>query len=165
VPGTFKPDFLKLLQTLTRHGVDFILVGGVAAAVQGAPVMTFVVDILYSTDADNLVRLLAAIEALVGYYRMQAERRLKPQLAHLASAGHNLLSTQFGPLDVLGSIGNSRGYRDLLPHTVSMDAGEGTTLRVIDLETLIAVKEETAGEKDKAVLPMLRCTLDESRRK
>jgi hypothetical protein len=62
VPGTLKPDFLQILRTLTLHRIDFILVGGVAAAVQGAPIMTFDVDVLYSTEADNLGRLLAAIE-------------------------------------------------------------------------------------------------------
>jgi hypothetical protein len=134
VPGTLKPDFLQLLRILSQHSVDFILVGGVAAVVQGAPIMTFDLDVLYSTDADNVVRLLAAIDALEGYYRLQPD----------------LVTTRFGPLDLLGSIGNSRGYQHLLPHTISMDAGEGTTVRVLDLETLIDVKEETAGKKDRA---------------
>jgi hypothetical protein len=165
VPGTLKPDFLQLLRALSKHGVDFILVGGVAAVVQGAPIMTFDLDVLYSTDADNVVRLLSAVEGLEGYYRLQPQRRLKPQLSHLASGGHNLLTTRFGPLDLLGSIGNSRGYQHLLPHTVSIDTGEGTTVRVLDLETLIGVKEETAGEKDRAMLPILRRALEESRRK
>ena len=164
MPGTLKPDFLQILRTLTRHSVDFILVGGVAAAVQGAPIMTFDVDVLYSTDTGNLDRLLAAV-AMEGYYRTHPEQRLKPQLSHLVSAGHNLLSTRFGPLDLLGSIGNAHGYRDLLPHANSTDVGDGTTVHVLDLETLIAVKEEVAGEKDRAVLPILRRTLDESRRK
>jgi hypothetical protein len=66
---------------------------------------------------------------------------------------------------LLGSIGKAHGYLDLLPHANSTDVGDGTTVRVLDLETLIAVKEEVAGEKDKAVLPILRRTLDESRRK
>jgi hypothetical protein len=37
----------------------------------------------------------------------------------------------------------------------------GLRLRVLDLETLIKVKEETGHEKDKAVRPILRCTLEE----
>ncbi len=36
---------------------------------------------------------------------------------------------------------------------------------VLDLETLIAVKEEVGGEKDRAMLPVLRRTLEESRRR
>ena len=100
-----------------------------------------------------------------GYCRTHPQQRLKPQFTHLASAGRNLLSTQFGPLDLLGSIGNAHGYLDLLPHTNSTDVGDGTTVRVLDLETLITVKEEVAGEKDRAVLPVLRRTLAESRSK
>jgi len=37
-------------------------------------------------------------------------------------------------------------------------------LRVLDLETLIAVKEEVGGEKDRAVLPILHRTLEEKRK-
>jgi hypothetical protein len=44
-----------------------------------------------------------------------------------------------------------------------MDIGEGIRIRVLDLETLIAVKEELGGEKDRAVLPTLRRTLEEKR--
>lgn len=165
MPGTLRADFLEVLRALSKHGVDFILVGGVAAAVQGAPIMTFDVDVLYATDASNLTRLLAAIEDLEGYYRVQPERRLKPQLSHLASAGHNLLATRFGPLDLLGSVGNSHTFPDLLPRTIEIVVGEGINIRVLELETLIAVKEETAGDKDRASLPILRRTLEESRRK
>jgi predicted nucleotidyltransferase len=165
VPGTLRPDFLPILRALTEHRVDFILVGGVAAVVQGAPIMTFDVDVLYSTDADNLVRLVDAIDVLEGFYRVQPERRLKPQISHLASGGHQLLTTRFGPLDLWGHIGPSRTYQEMLPHTARIKIGEGATVCVLDLETLIVVKEEIAGEKDKAMLPILRRTLEESRRK
>ncbi len=46
----------------------------------------------------------------------------------------------FGPLDLLGNIGNSHASQHLLPHTVSIDAGEDTTVRVLDLEILIEVR-------------------------
>ena len=66
--------------------------------------------------------------------------------------------TRFGPLDLLGTIGANHGYEELLRHTVELQVS-GLRLRVLDLETLIKVKEETGHEKDKAVLPILRCTL------
>jgi predicted nucleotidyltransferase len=160
-----RPDFLPILRTLTEHRVDFILVGGVAAVVQGAPIMTFDLDVLYSAEVGNLGRLMAVIDALDGFYRLQPERRLKPQISHLASGGHQLLATRFGPLDLLGHIGSSRTYQEMLPHAARIDIGEGATVRVLDLETLIAVKEEIGGEKDRATLPILRRTLEESRRK
>jgi len=41
---------------------------------------------------------------------------------------------------------------------------EGLRIRVLDLETLIAIQEELGGEKDRAVLPILRRTLEEKRK-
>jgi hypothetical protein len=72
--------------------------------------------------------------------------------------------TRHGPLDVLGAIGNGRRYEDLPPHAVEMEVGEGVRVRVLDLETLIATKQETGREKDLASLPLLRSALAESRR-
>jgi hypothetical protein len=45
----------------------------------------------------------------------------------------------------------------------SLSWNAGHLDEVLDLETLIAVKEEVGGEKDRAVLPVLRRTLEESR--
>ena len=61
-------------------------------------------------------------------------------------------------------IGKGRGYGDLLEHTTLMAAGKGVQVRVLDLEALIQVKGETATEKDKAVLLLLRRTLAEKSR-
>ena len=36
--------------------------------------------------------------------------------------------------------------RSLLPHSVELDISEGLRIRVLDLETLIAIKEELADE-------------------
>ena len=72
--------------------------------------------------------------------------------------------TRFGPVDLLGTIGKGRSYRDLLSHAAETELGQELRVRVLDLETLIAVKEEVGGEKDIAVLPVLRRTLEESRR-
>ena len=73
--------------------------------------------------------------------------------------------TRLGPLDVLGSIGTRRRYQDRLPHAAEMPIAEGIRVRVLNLETQIAVKEETGQEKDLTALPLLRRALQESRRK
>lgn len=122
---------------------------------------TFDLDVVHSTAAANVDRLLAALDELDSYYRAQPERRLRPQASHLCSPGHQLLMTRSGPLDLLGVIGRSRDYLALLPHSMEMHIGQGLSVRVLDLETLIATKEETAGEKDIAALPVLRRTLAE----
>ncbi len=156
--------FTAILRALHDGGVEFILVGGLAAAVNGAPVNTFDVDVVHTRDAANVARLLPVLEALDAVFRIQPERRLKPNASHLASSGHLNLITCHGPLDLLGTIGRDLGYRDLVPHSVELGISEGLRIRVLDLETLIAIKEELGGEKDLAVLPILRRTLEEKRK-
>ena len=152
-----------ILREFRDHGVDFIVVGGVAAVLEGVPVNTFDLDVVHSREPDNIGRLLRALDSLDATYRARPE--LKPDESHLASPDQQLLTTRFGPLDILGMIGRSRCYDDLLPHTHELEVGEGLRVRVLNLETLIAVKEEVAGERDLAVLPIMRRTLEEKRRR
>jgi hypothetical protein len=154
--------FRAVLQTLVDHQVEFIVVGGVAAVLTGAPVNTFDLDVVHSTDPDNLSRLLKALRQLDAHYRHRPEFR--PEESHLATKGHQLLQTRYRFLDVLGAIGNGRMYSDLLPHTELVELSPELRVRVLDLETQVAIKEETGSEKDLAVLPVLRSTLIESRR-
>ena len=156
---------IATLRALHDGGVEFILVGGLAAVLQGAPIDTFDIDVVHSRDGANIARLQAVLEALDAVFRIQPERRLKPNSSHLASAGHLNLITRYGPLDLLGTIGRDLGYRELLPHSVELDISEGRCIRVLDLEMLIALKEELADEKDRAALPILRRTLEEKRKR
>ena len=64
-----KPDFLAILRTLARHRVEYIVVGGVAAVLQGAPISTFDLDLVHSRQPGNIVRLLKALETLEARYR------------------------------------------------------------------------------------------------
>src|SRR5438270_13089475 len=114
------PDFLVLLQTLVEHQVDFIVVGGVSAVLQGAPITTFDLDVVHARTPDNLNRLVTALQALDAYFREQKVRRLVPGLSHLASPGHQLLLTRAGPLDLLGTIGAGHSYEDLVQHTLEV---------------------------------------------
>jgi len=127
----------------------------------GAPVTTFDLDVVHARNPENIARLSTALEELEAVYRVQPERQLRPDESHLASPGHQLLLTKFGPLDVLGMIGKSRTWEDLRGHARNMEIEPGMMLRVLDLETLIAVKEELGFPKDVAVLPVLRQALKE----
>jgi hypothetical protein len=160
-----KTDFLALLRALNEHRVDYIVVGGVAAVLHGAPVSTFDLDVVHSRQKENIARLVAVLRALDAYYRARPERRLTPDVSHLASPGHQLLATCFGPLDLLGEVGAGRRYEDLLPESIIVQAGEEVSVRVLNLETLIMLKERLAREKDRAVISVLRRTLEEKRRR
>jgi len=145
--------------------VDFVVVGGVCAVLHGAPVATFDLDVVHSRDPENIMRLQAALRALEARYRVPGHRHRRPDESHLASAGHQLLMTRYGPLDLLGAIGAGRDYGALLAHTVRMRIGAGLNVRLLDLPTLIEIKQETGGDKDKAVLAILRRTLEEKRKR
>ncbi|HEY7302557.1 MAG TPA: hypothetical protein VH601_00470 [Bryobacteraceae bacterium] len=149
------------MESLSEAGIHFILVGGLAAVLNGAPIQTYDVDIVYSLDPQNIDCLLTALQSLDAVFRMQPERRLRATKGHLSGGGHLNLLTRCGPLDLLARIGQDLGFPELLPHSVEMFIGGGIRIRVLDLETLISLKEHLAGEKDVAVLPILRQTLRE----
>lgn len=154
-------NYLAILKTLHQHKVKFIIVGGVCAVLHGAPLATFDLDVVHSREPDNLTRLSAALEELDAHYRIPGRHEMKPSPSHLASEGHQLLMTRFGPLDLLGTIGKGRDYDQLLQETVEMEVGPALKVRVSTLESLIKTKEETGQEKDRAALPVLRRVLEE----
>ncbi|MFH1931468.1 MAG: hypothetical protein ABIN18_07780 [Pseudomonadota bacterium] len=157
-------DFLDILKILAKHKVDFIVVGGVCAVLHGVPVTTFDLDLVHSRLPDNLTRLMSALQELDVYYRGRGDQRLKPELSHLSSPGHQLLMTKAGPLDLLGTIGIEHSYEDLMKYTVDLEVGD-FRLRILTLGKLIDIKKETITEKDKAVLPILQRTLEEKTKK
>ena len=156
---------LEILKTLAAHEVEFIVefivVGGTAAVATGAPINTLDLDVVHAATPANVARLLAALTELDACYRYR--RDLRPGESHLIGWGQ-LLMTGLGPLDVLGAIGKGHTYADLLPHTVELKFSPALCCRVLDLETQIAIKEEIGAEKDLLALPILRRTLEESRR-
>ena len=125
---------------------------------------TFDIDIVHSRSEDNLLRLKEALEDLDAYYRTRLDRRLKPDITHLASPGHQLLMTRFGPLDLLGAIGEGKSYEELIEETSVEDLGK-MKVYLLDLETLIKIKEKIGREKDNALLPILRSTLEEKKKR
>jgi predicted nucleotidyltransferase len=151
-------DLEAMLRALRE--VDFILVGGVAAAVQGAPVVTQDVDILYRIEPSNLARLEAALWALDAVAR-DHPRGLRFGISHLQTKGHELTLTRAGPLDVLGSINEEQLlFEDLLPHSDLMDF-DGLEIRVLRLAKLVELKRILGRPKDLAVMPLLEATLRE----
>jgi hypothetical protein len=130
----------------------------VAAVVEGAPLSTFDLDIVPARDRRNVARLLAALRALDARYRVRPELRRTPTAELLAGEGHHLLTTRYGPLDVLGVIGKRRDFEALIGKARRRRLGE-YFVWVLDLPTQIAVKEELGMAKDLAMLPTLRETL------
>jgi hypothetical protein len=157
-------DAVQLLRTLARHEGEFILIGGLAAVLRGAPVVTYDVDVVHARNPDNVERLLQACTELEDYYRQHPERKPIPEAKWLLRGGHHLLATRFGPLDVLGELTEGRDYEGLLPESDQVPLAQDFTIRVLRLEILIELKRELARDKDKLALPVLIATLNEQRK-
>lgn len=156
---------LSLLRCLVENQIEFILVGGLSAVLNGAPIHTQDVDVVHRRDPENLQRLMHTLKQLDAVYRHDPDRNLRPSLGHLASTGHHNLVTRLGWLDILGTIGSSQSYEDLLPHTHRLTIADDLTIQVLDLTAYIALKESLGQPKDLAVLPVLRQTLREAQKR
>ena len=59
----------SIIQTLVAHDVEFIVVGGMAAVLQGAPVHTSDLDIVYALSEANISRQELALTELGAVFR------------------------------------------------------------------------------------------------
>ena len=155
-------DFRRILLALNESGVEYVVVGGVSAVLQGVPATTFDLDIVPSRSEQNRTRLLRVLQGLEACYREHLPaKRLVPTADDLASDGHLLLVTTSGPLDVLGTVVGGLDYDDLVARSHTLEVGEGTNVQVLDLAAIIEMKERMGREKDVAQLPLLRRALRE----
>jgi hypothetical protein len=121
----FEP--LRILAGLRSHGVSFVLVGGLGAAVRGGPVETDDVDIVLPDDPQNLPRLALSLQ------------QLGAQLDAPTSATDDRVSydTSYGRLDCLELPSE---FASLDANAAEMDVGNGVTARVASLEDLARLK-------------------------
>lgn len=149
------------LSALAGENVRFIVIGGVAAILQGAPVATFDLDIVHARAPENIKKLVYALEALHSFYREHPATRPAPQADLLAGAGHHLLMTDAGPVDLLGEVAGGAGYDDLVGKSIEVEVERGVRVRILSLRELIRLKVLLGREKDQTALAILRRTLEE----
>ncbi|HEX2254298.1 MAG TPA: hypothetical protein VHQ65_13585 [Thermoanaerobaculia bacterium] len=145
---------IELFRLVAEHEVEAILVGGVAAVIQGASYTTFDVDIVYRRTPENIARLATALRLADARYLDPAGHRLEPTAEKRTSPGHHLLVTRFGRLDVLAYIGEHLDYEQLLPDSRLVQVGD-FQIMVLDLQRLVELKQRSTRDKDRAVLPNL----------
>lgn len=145
-------SFLQLIPKLHEAGVEFIVVGGVAAAFHGSARHTVDLDILAPMALENLQRLILALADC------RPKFFTRPDLPVVTPDNHNLrgiknlyLMTDLGRLDVLGILEGFGDYHAMLTHAVEADLGASIgRCKVLDLDTLIAVKRSVGRQKDRA---------------
>jgi hypothetical protein len=156
-------DPLGILEVLVRHGVRFILIGGVAANIHGYPLPTEDVDITPDTTAGNLTRLAAALREMHARIRVAGEPdgvAFTIDDAVLAGNVSWTLTTDLGDLDIVTRPDGTAGFGDLSRDALDVDLGGSLTVAVASLADIIRSKEAAGRAKDQAALPALRATLE-----
>ena len=141
-------DFAGLLRVLHENEVEFILIGGVAAAVHGAIRTTRDLDIVYARTPENFARLVRALSPINAYLR-GAPPGL-PFHWDVETIAHGLnftLDTSLGEIDVLGEIVGGGSYDELKSHCLTVSVFN-TECLCLDLDTLIWVKRAAGRPKD-----------------
>ncbi len=148
----------RLITTLAKHDVRYVLIGAVAARLHGFPRMTADADITPARDADNLGRLAAALRELDARVYTESVPEGLPfdcSAAMLARADLWNLVTDAGRLDVAFVPSGTTGYGDLIRNAVSFDVF-GTQLDVASLEDIIRSKEAADRPQDRHDVLILR---------
>jgi hypothetical protein len=152
---------------LDRHGVQYVLIGGLAAVLHGSPLLTIDADICPARDVDNLARLAAALDELDARIRTPdaAEGvRFPRDAAFLGRVDLLNLVTRAGDLDVAFMPAGTGGYGDLVVRAVPMII-QKVTVAVAALEDVIRSKEAANRAKDRRALPVLQELLKELQRR
>jgi hypothetical protein len=141
-------DFKALLRALTDAGVEFIVVGGVAATVHGSARLTRDVDAVYRRTPENLARLVTALTPYQPYLRgAPPGLPFRWDAATIVRGLNFTLTTQLGDLDLLGEIVGGGGYDNLLPSSTIIRVFD-VECRCLNLDRLIEVKRAAGRPKD-----------------
>lgn len=155
-PAPLDPE--RLFTTLAGHGVRFVLIGALAARLQGFPRLTADADITPARDADNLERLAAALRALDARVYTEAVPEGLPfdcTAAALARAEMWNLVTSAGRLDIAFVPSGTDGYDDLVKQAVRFEV-YGIELLAARLEDIIRSKAAADRPQDRQDVAVLR---------
>lgn len=148
----------QLITTLARHQVRYVLIGAVAARLQGFPRATADADITPATDGANLERLAAALRELHAKVYTESVPEGLPfdcTAASLRRASLWNLVTDAGRLDVAFTPSGTDGYADLIRDAVRFDVF-GETLMAASLADIVRSKEAAGRPQDRQDVVILK---------
>jgi hypothetical protein len=155
-PRPLDPE--KLISTLADHEVKYVLVGALAARLQGFPRLTAVADITPATDHENLERLTRALRTLEARVFTEGvpeglDFDCSPQTISRAEMWK--LVTEAGRLDIIFRPAGTEGYQDLARDVVAYSVF-GVGIVAASLEDLIRTKEAAGRPQDRQDVVILR---------
>ena len=159
--ATLMPNFLEeMVCRLTKAEVEFVIVGGVSAVLQGAPITTRDLDVCYRRTPANITRLVSALAPL-----QPRPRGFPPDLPFFFDERSIQLGSNFTleigneSLDLLGVMSAIGGYEEIIDQAQEKTVA-GHKVNVLPLALLIATKQAAGRPKDLAVIPELQATLE-----
>lgn len=161
MPAALDPQCL--FGVLDKHGVEYVLIGGLAAVLHGSTAMTNDADILPARDAKNLERVGAALGELDARLRVDGDPDGVPFDPHpslIASMAMLNMTTRCGDLDLTFTPSGLDGYPGVRERAVTFEVG-GLRIHVAALADIIRSKEAADRPKDHATLPILHALRDE----
>lgn len=135
-----------LLETLARHDVRFVLVGGVALQLHGYSGFTHDVDVTIAVDAVNGQRVEAALAAL----------NAQPYLPGPRGSSYR---TSFGRIEVMRETDGPGDYDGWMQKAVEIEIAPSVKVWVGGTSDLLLSKERAARSKDLDALPQIRADL------
>lgn len=154
----------RVVELFHRHGVRYVVIGGMAEVLQGGLRPTFDVDLCYDRSHDNLVALADALKEIHATLRGAPEGVPFILDARTLDMGSNFtFDTDLGPLDLLGWVEPIGDYHLIAAESRELPFGEGV-ITVLSIEALIRIKEHLMRNKDLASLDELRAIRDERKR-
>lgn len=150
-----EPSIRRIAEALDAVGLEAVLVGNAAAALQGAPVTTLDFDFMFRKTARNMKKLRALADRL-------GARLLKPY--YPASDLYRMMDEDRGlQVDFMATLHGVRSFEGLRSRASAVDFG-GRRLWIADLTDIIRSKQALGRTKDVAVLDVLKQTLAERQR-
>ena len=151
-------DPARIVSVLAGHDVRYVLIGALAARLQGFPRLTADADITPDRSHDNLVKLAAALRELDA--RVYTEGvpegvRFDCSAEALARAELWNLTTSAGRLDIAFVPSGTEGYEDLARGAVRFEVF-GVALLAASLADIVRSKEAADRPQDRQDVVVLR---------
>ena len=147
---TGKPlDPRRILEALAEHGVDFVVVGGIAAQTHGNTRMTNDVDLIPQPEPSNLARLADALRALGARVLNPGHEDVEIDAAMLPRAAIWQFATPHGDVDVLHDAPGAAPYDQLRERALVIALGS-SRIPVAGLDDLIRMKLARGRPVDRA---------------
>jgi hypothetical protein len=154
-----------VIRLLSRHGVRWVLIGGLAAITHGSPLVTQDVDICHARGDDDLDRLAAALTEVHATLRgADPGLPFRPDARTLRAGDSFTFATDVGWLDILGTPAGTTGYEDLARTADTFDLF-GQRVLVASVDDLIRMKRAAGRPKDLLALEELGALRDELSRR